>query len=88
MDSENTTVYGNFTQGYAMEVAFSRHSTALLGVILGSLILGLPLAWNILWHLKVSVCQYDSLGLRYVIFLIYMYCMNQQVECLQFFRFR
>ena len=88
MDSENITVYGNFTQGYAMEVAFSCHSTALLGVILGSLILGLPLAWNILWHLKVSVCQYDSLGLRYVIFLIYMYCMNQQVECLQFFRFR
>ena len=56
MDSKNVTVDGNFTKGYAMEVVFSHHNAALFIVILGSLILGVPLAWNILWHLKVSVC--------------------------------
>ena len=61
MDSKNATIDGNFTQGHAMAVVFSHHCAALFGVILGSLILGLPLAWNMLWHLKGSVCQYDSL---------------------------
>ena len=56
MDSENVTVVGNLTKGFAMEVVFSHHCPALFGFILGSLILGLPLAWNILWHLKESVC--------------------------------
>ena len=63
MDSKNATVDGNFTEGYAMEVIFSQHCSALFVVILGSLILGVPLAWNILWHLKESVC------IRYFIFL-------------------
>ena len=81
MESENATVDGNFTKGYAMEVVFSHHSTALFAVILGSLILGLPLAWNMLWHLKESAFQYDPLDLRYVIFLIYT---SQLVEWLQF----
>ena len=65
MDSENVTVVGNLTKGFAMEVVFSHHCPALFGFILGSLILGLPLAWNILWHLKESVCVYDSLNLVY-----------------------
>ena len=58
MDSKYETADGNLTKDYAMEVVFLHHSTALLCVILGSLILGLPLAWNILWHLKESLCQW------------------------------
>ena len=66
MDSKYATVDGNLTRGYAMEVVFSHHKAALFGVILGSLILGLPLAWNKLWHLKESVSWYGCLDLRHV----------------------
>ena len=43
---------GNLAEGYAMEVLFRDHHVALFCVSLGSLILGLPLAWNALWHLQ------------------------------------
>ena len=47
----------NTTACYAMEVLLTHHPqarVALFWVILGSLILGVPLAWNVLWHLNVS----------------------------------
>ena len=38
-----------------MEVLLKEHHAALFSVILGSLMLGLPLVWNMLWHLKERV---------------------------------
>ena len=37
-----------------MEDLFKEHNVMLLCIILGSLMFGLPLAWNVLWHLKVG----------------------------------
>ena len=50
------------TEAYAMEVLFRDHYFALFSVHLGSLILGLPLAWNVLWHLKerFSNCKWSK----------------------------
>ena len=52
MEADNVTVRGNGTDGYAMEVLFRDHHVILICICLGSLILGVPLAWNALWHLK------------------------------------
>ena len=41
-----------------MEDLFKDHNVALFCVILCSLMLGLPLAWNVLSHLKVGL-SYD-----------------------------
>ena len=57
---DNSSVQGNATDNYAMEVILIHHEwaqVALLCFTLGSLILGLPLAWNVLWHLKASVSK-------------------------------
>ena len=53
MGSGNITVQLNATDLYAFEVLLEDHNAALLIVGLSSLIFGLPLAWNVLWHLKV-----------------------------------
>ena len=54
MGFENNSVQeDNLPDGYAMEELIRDHHVALFCVCLGSLILGLPLAWNILWHLRV-----------------------------------
>ena len=45
----------NLDQCYAMEVLIRDHYVALLVVNVGSLALGLPLAWNTLWNLKVRI---------------------------------
>ena len=42
------------TKGFALEALIEEHHVALVIVCLGSLILGVPLAWNVLWHLKES----------------------------------
>ena len=49
------SVQENVDEGYAMEVLVRDHYVALLVVNLGSLALGLPLAWNTLWNLKVRI---------------------------------
>ena len=38
-----------------MEDLFKEHNVALLCIILGSIVFGLPLAWNVLWHLKARL---------------------------------
>ena len=64
MSWNNTTAQDNNTGGYALEGLFTDHCflchVALFFVLLGSLILGLPISWNILWHLKVSVQSSSS----------------------------
>ena len=50
------------TEAYAMEVLFRDHHVALISVSLGSLILGLPLAWNMLWHLKARLLNCTEIG--------------------------
>ena len=40
-------------ESYAMELLFRDHHAVLLVVCFVSLILGVPLAWNMLWHLQV-----------------------------------
>ena len=52
MEFENITVVGE-ARGFAMEVLFRDHQVFLFSVSLGSLILGVPLAWNSLWNLRV-----------------------------------
>ena len=43
------------TKGFALEALIEEHHVALVIVCLGSLILGVPLVWNVLWHLKESL---------------------------------
>ena len=38
-----------------MEVLYEHHQATLLCVGMGSLVLGIPLAWNVLWHLKARL---------------------------------
>ena len=52
MEFVNLSPKGVSAEGFAMEVLFKHHHVALFSVSLGSLILGLPLAWNALWHLQ------------------------------------
>ena len=47
-------------EGYAMEVLVRDHYVALLVVNVGSLALGLPLAWNTLWNLKVRTSNHNK----------------------------
>ena len=61
MELENITditVQQNMTNGYAMKALFRDHHVALFCVCLCSLILGLPLVWNVLWHLKEGFSSY------------------------------
>ena len=41
-------------ESYAMEFLFRDHYVVLIVICFGSLILGVPLSWNMLWHLQVS----------------------------------
>ena len=59
----NSSAQENITACYAMEVLLTHHPqarVALFCVILGSLILGVPLAWNVLWHLRASYTTMQS----------------------------
>ena len=65
MNWDNTSAKENMSGGYFLEVLFTSHDqehAALFGVILSSLILGLPLSWNMLWHLKASVPSSSAHG--------------------------
>ena len=42
-------------RGYAFKELFGDHYVALLNVSVCTLILGSPLMWNVLWHLKVRI---------------------------------
>ena len=60
-------------ESYAMELLFRDHHVVLLGVCFVSLILGAPLALNMLWHLQVrkkylsGICAFRSFMLRWEI---------------------
>ena len=55
MELNNITAQENMANGFALEALIEEHNVALVIVCLGSLILGVPLAWNVLWHLKESL---------------------------------
>ena len=60
MEIDNATVQEDLAKGFALEALLEDHYGALFIVCLGSLIFGVPLAWNVLWHLKERVsdsCQ-------------------------------
>ena len=57
MNRDNASAQENNTSSNFLEVFFTDHNlahAALFCVILVSLILGLPISWNLLWHLKAS----------------------------------
>ena len=41
-------------ESYAMEFLYRDHYVVLIVICFGSLILGVPLSWNMLWHLQVN----------------------------------
>ena len=55
MGLNNISAQEDVTKGFALEALIEEHNVALVIVCLGSLILGVPLAWNVLWHLKESL---------------------------------
>ena len=55
MELDNITAQEDMTKGFPMEAVIEEHHVALVIVCLGSLILGVPLVWNVLWHLKESL---------------------------------
>ena len=54
MDSGNITLKEEL-RGYAFEELFEYHHVVLLSVSFCTLILGSPLEWNVLWHLRVRL---------------------------------
>ena len=53
---------GNLTEkGFAMEALMRDYHVALFFVCLASLIAGIPLVWNMLWHLKVRTSSKKAL---------------------------
>ena len=57
MESDDETAQENLAEGYAFEELFRDHHVACFSASLASIILGLPLAWNVLWHLKVRISR-------------------------------
>ena len=55
MERDNITAQEDMSRGFALEALIEEHHVALVIVCLGSLILGLPLVLNVLWHLKESI---------------------------------
>ena len=55
MEFDNATVQEDLAKGFALETLLEDHHGVLFIVCLGSLIFGVPLAWNVLWHLKERV---------------------------------
>ena len=55
MEFDNATVQEDVARGFALETLLEDHHGALFIVCLSSLIFGVPLAWNVLWHLKERV---------------------------------
>ena len=64
MELDNESAQGNSSNGYAIEELLTHHHmahVALFCFILSSLILGIPLVWNVLWHLRVSVPRVNKI---------------------------
>ena len=57
MELDNGTVQEDLAKGFAMEALIKHYHVTLFFVCLGSLILGVPLVWNILWHLKERISK-------------------------------
>ena len=55
MEIDNNTAQQDVLKGFALEALIEEHHVALVIVCLCSLILGVPLGWNVLWHLKESL---------------------------------
>ena len=55
MGLNNISAQEDMSKGFALEALIEEHSVALVIVCIGSLILGLPLVLNVLWHLKESI---------------------------------
>ena len=53
MELGTRTVHKDLEKGFAMEPLMRDYHVALFLVCLASLIVGIPLVWNMLWHLKV-----------------------------------
>ena len=58
MDSGDRTLKEEM-RGHAFKELFEDHYVALLSVSICTLVLGSPLEWNLLWHLRVRIsnCQ-------------------------------
>ena len=67
MDFDNKTNNNKLEDGCSIEVLFRDHHIALFSACLVSLILGFPLAWNILWHLRVWFITTDEALVRFLI---------------------
>ena len=52
---QSKMTFENSTEGCAMDAASGDHHLLPFGAYPFSLILGVPLAWNVLWHLKVQL---------------------------------
>ena len=53
MELSNQTFQEDVENGFAMEALINDYHVALFFVCLASLVVGIPLVWNMLWHLKV-----------------------------------
>ena len=53
MELSNQTFQEDVENGFAMEALINDYHVALFFVSLASLVVGIPLVWNMLWHLKV-----------------------------------
>ena len=67
MDFDNKTNNNKLEDGCSIEVLFRDHHITLFSACLVSLILGFPLAWNILWHLRVWFITTDEALVRFLI---------------------
>ena len=70
MNFDNNTNIEPLEDGCSIEVLFRDHHLALFSACLVSLILGLPLAWNKLWHLRVRFITPSPVDEELVSFLI------------------
>ena len=77
---------GNITdQEYSAEVIFFRdHQAYLIFVSFGSLILGIPLAWNVLWHLKERFSVQSQIWSRFAVTVIVAWCSSVRKLALAF----
>ena len=61
-DGANNTI--ETIHGYPMELLLREHGVLLYTITIGSLILGIPLATHILWHLRVASNARDPIKLK------------------------
>ena len=59
MEFQDISPQANVTEVYAFEELIQNHAVGAFIICLVSIILGLPLNWNLLWHLKVRMSKYE-----------------------------